>query len=147
MKPYLLDTGPVVALLDRNDPWHGWVVPRFNPLQGRLVSSGAIVTEAAFFLQDVRDGTERLFELLECLRVEIRDVFQPHQLRTASVLMRQYADTPMDFADASLVLLAEELGTNQVVTLDERGFRTYRHGRGRGRAFRLILQDETAPGK
>jgi predicted nucleic acid-binding protein len=48
----------------------------------------------------------------------------------------------MDFADATLVVLAEELETDQVVTLDERGFRTYRFGPDR--AFRLLLQEGAA---
>ena len=52
---------------------------------------------------------------------------------------RRYGDTPMDFADATLVLLAEELGTDRILTLDERGFRTYRHGRNL--AFAMVLQD------
>lgn len=53
--------------------------------------------------------------------------------------MHRYADTPMDFADATLVVLAGELETKQVLTLDERGFRTYRYGRNA--AFHLVLQD------
>lgn len=139
MKPIILDTGPIVALLDKKDPCHDWVVPKFNQLRGRLVTSGAVVTEATFFLQDARDGMDRLLELLECLSIEVFDVFQTRHIRAASLLMRRYADTPMDFADATLVVLAAELATNRVVTLDERGFRTYRHGRGQ--AFQLLLQD------
>jgi uncharacterized protein len=41
-------------------------------------------------------------------------------------LMARYADAPMDFADATLVALAEELGVGEVFTLDRRGFSTYR---------------------
>lgn len=140
MKPCLLDTGPVVALLDRRDPRHEWVTPRFGRVRGRLVTTGAVVTEAMFFLQDVRDGIGRLFDLLENPQIEIRDSFQPDRLRVAGALMETYADTPMDFADATLVVLATELGTERTLTLDERGFRTYRHGQGR--AFHLVLQDD-----
>ena len=57
--------------------------------------------------------------------------------RLARCLMKKYADTPMDFADATLVLLAEETGQSEILTLDERGFRTYRY-RGT-RRFRLVL--------
>ena len=139
MRPLLLDTGPIVAFLDRKDPLHAWVSPRFGNVLGRLVTTGAVVTEATFFLQNVRDGISRLFDLLANPRIEIRDGFQVPSLRAAAILMERYADTPMDFADATLVVLANELGTDQVLTLDERGFRTYRHGRTR--AFRLVLQD------
>lgn len=137
--PSLLDTGPVVALLDRKDPYHDWILPRFNGLRGRLVTTGAVVTEATFFLQDVRGGIARLFEFLANPRVEIRDTFHPLQLRAAAIFMERYADTPMDFADATLVVLAEELETDRVLTLDKRGFLTYRFGRNR--AFSLVLQE------
>ncbi len=139
MKPALLDTGPLVALLDRNDPWHEWILPRVHRLQGKLVTTGAVVTEAAFFLQNVKDGISKLFELLADPAVVIRDSFQPPQLRAAAALMERYGDTPMDFADATLVVLAGELGTDRILTLDERGFRTYRYGRNR--AFAMVLQD------
>ena len=138
MKPCLLDTGPIVALLDRSDSWHAWVMPRIGRLRGRLVTTGAVVTEAMFFLQDTKDGTAGLLELLANPRIEIRDSFQPAKLRAAAALMETYGDTPMDFADATLDVLAGELETDRVVTLDERGFRTYRHGRNR--PFTLVLQ-------
>lgn len=139
MMPLLLDTGPIVAILDRRDPYHEWVLPRFQALQGKLVTTGAVVTEAAFFLQDVRDGIRRLFEFVEVSRVEIPDAFTAGRLRSAESLMSAYADTPMDFADATLVVLAEELETDRIITADERGFRTYRHGGNQ--PFRLLLQD------
>lgn len=140
MKPCLLDTGPIVAMLDKSDSWHEWVVPRIGALRGRLVTTGAVVTEAMFFMQDIKDGTARLLELLANPRIDIRDGFQPAQLRAAAALMANYSDTPMDFADATLVVLADELETDRVATLDERGFRTYR--RRRNRPFTLVLQQE-----
>lgn len=140
MKPLLLDTGPLVALLDRNDSYHRWVAPRFGSLTGPLVTSGAVVTEATFFLQNVKDGIACLFEFLANPRIHIFDCFKPSKLEAAAVLMHRYADTPMDFADATLVVLAGELETKQVLTLDERGFRTYRYGRNA--FFHLVLQDD-----
>lgn len=138
MKPCLLDTGPIVAWLDRGDSWHARVAPGIGRLRGRLVTTGAVVTEAMSFLQDTRDGIARLLELLANPRIEIRNCFEPAKLRAAAALMETYADTPMDFADATLVVLAGELETDRIATLDERGFRTYR--RGRNRAFTLVLQ-------
>ncbi len=139
MSLLLLDTGPIVALLDRRDTHHKWVSKRFGDAVGRFLTTGPVVTEAAFFLQDVRDGMARLFDLLASPGIEICDSFRSSRLRAAAALMQRYADTPMDFADATLVVLADELEVNRVITLDERGFRTYRHGRGR--AFQLVLQD------
>lgn len=145
MSPLILDTGPLVALLDRRDPHHEWVSPRFAKVSGPLVTTGAVVTEATFLLQHVRDGIARLFEFLTHPRVRILDSFQPAGLRAAAILMQRYADTPMDLADATLVVLAGELGTHRVLTIDERGFRTYRLARNQ--SFRLILQDGDGDGK
>jgi predicted nucleic acid-binding protein len=61
---------------------------------------------------------------------------QPRNVLAAAELMNRYSDTPMDFADATLVLLAEEIGVTDIFTLDRRGFSTYRTTKGK--SFRLI---------
>jgi uncharacterized protein len=67
----------------------------------------------------------------------VHDAFTSPALSTAARLMAKYADTPMDFADATLVWLAEQRGIDRVLTLDRRGFLTYRFGRSR--RFKLVL--------
>jgi predicted nucleic acid-binding protein len=74
------------------------------------------------------------------VELPIRNTFHPIHLKAAAAPKEKHADTPMDFADATLVVLAHELETDQVLTLDERGFRTYRHRRSR--PFTLILQED-----
>ena len=63
---------------------------------------------------------------------------RPLQIDAAVRLMAQYRDTPMDFADATLVLLAEELGERNILTLDRRGFTTYRTRKDK--SFHLVLK-------
>lgn len=133
----LLDAGPLIAALDRRDPAHARVSRAFTAFRGTLVTSGAVVTEAMLFLNDERDGPSRLVEFLEVTDTQIGDCFTRERLRKCAELMRKYANVPMDFADATLVLMAEEVGVGEVLTLDERGFRTYRHGRSK--RFRLVL--------
>jgi predicted nucleic acid-binding protein len=142
MRPLLLDTGPVVASLDRSDSQHEWIMQRFTSIRGRVVTTGAIITEAACFLQDTRDGIRNLIALVEALRIEIWDCFAIDALHSAQRLMAIYADTPMDFADATLVLAAEHYGVGEIATLDQRGFRTFRYGRNK--SFRLLLQGDEA---
>lgn len=141
MKPVLLDTGPVVALLDRADPSHAFVKAGFSALPGRrpLLTTGAVVTEVMFHLQDSIGGPERAAGFLADAGVRVEDVFTGLRLQAAVVLMEQYGDTPMDFADATLVVLAAHFGAGDILTLDERGFRTYRY-QGK-RSFHLLLQD------
>ena len=61
-------------------------------------------------------------------------------LGRATELMARYANVVMDFADATLVVLAENLNTPNILTLDERGFRKFRYRRNK--LFRLLLQDK-----
>ena len=87
MSALLLDTGPVVASLDRSDSHHAWTLRRFVSIQGHVLTTGAVITEAACFLQDVRDGIPRLFDLIESLRVQVWDCFSTEKLRAAETLM------------------------------------------------------------
>jgi predicted nucleic acid-binding protein len=107
-------------------------------LQGqRLLTTGAVITEAFYFLSEVRNGPASLATFLETSGTEVRDAFAPKALSAAARLMDKYADTPMDFSDATLVWLAEESGIDRVLTLDRRGFLTYRFGKSR--RFKLVL--------
>jgi len=135
----LIDTGPLVAFLDRADPWHKFVRKGWNSMRGRFLTTGAVITEVMHFLRPIPEGPRQLLCFIEegLLLVE-ENIFQVDSLKRATDLMAQYADTPMDFADATLVVLAEKLEVDCVLTLDERGFRTYRYGRHR--PFTLVLQ-------
>ncbi len=82
-------------------------------------------------------GPVSFAELFLASGMRVAESTQPSQVFAAAELMAKYADTPMDFADATLVLLAEELGVMDILTLDRRGFSTYRTGKGK--AFRLVL--------
>ncbi len=139
MKLVLLDAGPIIAWLDANDEHHSAVCGKMGILTGRLVTTGAVVTEAMLFLQDAREGALRLTDWLRRMRVEIIDCFTPGKLKAAAELMARYADVPMDFADATLVQAAGELSCGEILTLDVRGFRTYRYAQSK--CFRLLLQD------
>ena len=138
MTACLLDTGPLVALLDRSEPDHHLVHRFMARLQGsRLITTGAVITEAFYFLSDVRNGPASLASFLDASATEVRDVFNPEGLAAAVALMRKYADTPMDFPDATLVWIAEQTGTNKVLTLDRRGFSAFRFRKNR--RFKLLL--------
>jgi predicted nucleic acid-binding protein len=137
VKRWLLDTGPVVAYLDADDPAHDAVATCWNAFSGRLVTSSAVITEAMHFVAVDPAGPRRLAALATAGAMEIYDVSGSAELHAAAALMEKYADTPMDFADATLVLLAELLGIGDVLTLDRRGFSAYRTRTGRG--LRLAL--------
>jgi predicted nucleic acid-binding protein len=138
MKTWLIDTGPFIAYFDRSDPMHRPVASSLERFSGQLVTTGAVVTEVMYFLSDTHGGPVSFAELLLVSGIRIVELTQPADIVAAAELMSKYSDTPMDFADATLVLLAEELELTEILTLDRRGFTTYRTRKGKG--FRLILQ-------
>jgi uncharacterized protein len=123
---WLLDTGPLVAYLDAADRDHDRVGGVLDEFRGRLVTSGAVITEAMFLLSDTARGPALLAEFIGASNTLVYDLAQPKELKNAAALMERYSDTPMDYADATLVLLADALRLNTVLTLDRRGFSTYR---------------------
>jgi hypothetical protein len=137
MRTWLVDTGPLVAYLDSRDPAHGEVGDRLEGFTGVLATTGAVITEAMHLLSSSPDGPRLLAEFVKKSGMGVFDLCQPPELDAAAALMEKYADTPMDFADATLVLLAEALGHNEVLTLDRRGFSVFRTRRGR--PFRRVL--------
>lgn len=137
MRTWLIDTGPLVAYLDASDPFHAEVTERLDGFTGRLATTSAVITEAMHFATAHPRGARLLAELVGASRADVYDLCRPPELSEAAALMEKYADTPMDFADATLVLLAEALEVRDILTLDRRGFATYRTRRRQG--FRLVL--------
>lgn len=122
----LLDTGPLVAVIDRSDRWHADCVEIWHELAQRCLTTEAVLTEASHLTGRV--GAPSLpLELLLAAEVPIVDLERAGHERTVS-LMKKYADVPMDYADATLVVAAEALRISTVVTLDRKGFRSYRRG-------------------
>lgn len=136
VKTWLVDTGPFIAYFNRSDPMHGAVASCLDKFSGQLVTTGAVVTEVMYFLADAPDGPISFAELLLASGTRIAQL-RPADIVAAAELMHHYSDTPMDFADATLVLLAEESGVTDLLTLDRRGFVTYRTRKNKG--FRLVL--------
>jgi predicted nucleic acid-binding protein len=130
----LLDTGALVGLLDRSQSIHTACRDFYETWKGPVVSTEAVLTEAIHLLANVPGGGISCLEFLLLGGVVVVPSTQV-SLKRCRDLMEKYADLPMDFADATLVALAEELGAEIVFTAD-RDFRIYRI-RGR-KTFRLV---------
>ena len=125
MKSLLLDTGPLVALLDRSDGAHAACVAALKSVSGRLLTTEPVVTEALWLLDHSLAAQKACVELLLAAAVKIFGQ-TPDTLKRAMALMEKYRDVPMDFADATLVVLAENKGVADIFSLDKRGFEVYR---------------------
>ena len=138
MKPVLLDTGVVVALLDRSEKHHRRCAKVVTELARPLVTCEAVIAESCYLLRRISGASEVVLENVA------QGVFLiPFQLsRVASPvrnIMRKYSDLPADFADACLIHLADELNTGEILTLDW-GFAHYRWRKTR--RFDLLVELE-----
>lgn len=125
MREIILDTGPLVALLDRSERSHGACAAFFREVNGRLITTEAVLTEVLYLLGPSFAMQKPALEFI--LRGGAEIVAQtPQSLQRVLQLMEKYQDVPMDFAAATLVALAEERKTGEVFTLDRRDFTTYR---------------------
>ena len=137
MTSWPLDTGPLVAYLNAADPAHREAGDALDGFSGQLCTTVAVITEAMHFVAGSRSGPRLLTEFVTTARIRVFDFAQPAALRRCAMFMEKYVDAPMDYADATLVLLAEHIRCFDILTLDRRGFSTYRSSENRG--FRLIL--------
>jgi predicted nucleic acid-binding protein len=123
----MADSGFWVALLNRRDARHPKVRRFAAQLNEPLVTTVPVVTEVCYLLQQ-RRGPQLAAEFLLAQQDGLFSLFpmdEQHLPRCAG-LMRQYENLPMDFADASLVILAEHLGHGRIVSTDQRDFHAYR---------------------
>jgi predicted nucleic acid-binding protein len=124
----LIDTGPLVAAINRREQWHEWSQQQVGQSPAPLLTSESVLSEAWFLLRATDVGRASLLDLLERGVLRVGFTVQDHVPRIAE-LMRRYADVPMSLADACLVRMSELTVDCVVLTLD-RDFRIYRrHGR------------------
>lgn len=128
----LVDAGPLIAIIDADERDHASCMDALDQLTFPLITTWPAFTEAMYLL--ARAGGIRaqraLWRLVATERLVVADLSPPAVDRSAR-LMDQYADRPMDLADATLVALAEERGDRRIFTLDT-DFQIYRF-RGRQR--------------
>jgi len=121
----LLDTGALVSLLDRSQKRHVAFAEFFASWHRPVVSTEAVLTEATHLLGGLPGGRKACVDFFlsgGALLVPATTA----SLRRSHDLLSQYGDLPMDYADATLVVLAEEMDTHLVFTTDRRDFAVYR---------------------
>lgn len=124
----LVDTGPLVAYLNRRDRHHAWAVRCWKALSEPLVTCDAVLSEAIVVLQSDGADITPMLQLVERELVRLDFVTDDHRPDVFR-LLRKYRDRPMSLADACLVRMSELHDQSQVFTTD-RDFLVYRR-RGR----------------
>lgn len=137
MRNLILDTGAFVALLDKSEKNHKRCANFFKHYKGNVLTIEPVLTETIYLLGPSVKAQKHVIDFV--LRGEATLIPQSvESLSRAAILMEKYKDIPMDFADATLFVLAEDIDVDEVFTLDLRGFNSYRlHGK---RPFKIWPQ-------
>jgi predicted nucleic acid-binding protein len=130
----LIDTGAILALLDRKDSWHRACSEAFAELPLPLATSAAVLAEVFHLLEGPHEFATA-WRLLRSGAVRVLPI-DDEDLPVLEALMDRYQDRPMDFADATLVHLARRESLSTIFTIDHDDFETYRiEGKQR---FRIV---------
>ncbi len=124
----LLDTGPLVASVNRRDRYHEWVKTQLAHAAPPLLTCEAVLAESSFLLRHCSGGSVAVLELVRRGAIEVGFRVEDH-VDSVIKLMAKYTNVPMSLADACLVRMSELHADAEVMTVDS-DFRVYRrHGR------------------
>lgn len=120
----IVDTGPLVALLTKQETHHAWTQAQFDLIEAPLLTCEAVLTEAMFLMRNRTGGREQILQMLTsgliaapfCLGEQADDILK---------MIQRYNNVPMSLADACLVRMSEQLPKSHVFTLDS-DFHIYR---------------------
>lgn len=137
----LIDTGAILALLDKRDRWHNACSEAFRAIRLPVVTSEAVLTELFHLVGDKKNEVHAAWQFIRSGAVTVSPILD-QDLDSLEALMSRYHDRPMDFADATLVHIARQHSLTQILTVDHDDFETYRvEGR---RRFRIIPERHAA---
>ncbi len=120
----ILDTGPLVAYINRNDKYHGWATERFKELAPPVLTCQAVISEACFLTRTIQNGREVILEMVD--RSLIQTEFNLNiEAKAIKQMILKYKNVPMSLADACLVRMTELFKGAKILTMDS-DFSIYR---------------------
>lgn len=127
MTSVIVDTGPLVALLNRRERHHSWVVETMDVIEPPIFTCDAVLSEACFLLQGIEGGPDAVLELVArgIVRSDFHIMAEVDALRA---LVKKFANVPMSLADACLVRMTELDQRSVILTLDS-DFKIYRRNK------------------
>ena len=120
----IIDTGPLVALLNSNDHAHAWVMQQLRSIQPPMITCESVLAEATYLTRQTPGARAALIEMIGENFLTIGMAVADHHSAILA-MVRRYSDIPMSLADACLVRLAELYPQSPVLTLDS-DFSVYR---------------------
>lgn len=120
----IIDTGPLVALINNREQYHSWSIQEVANLAYPFFTCEAVISEACFILRDFYGGEDAVMSLLNTGLIQISFRLSD-EIGTVRELMKRDQNVPMSLADACLVRMSEFINGSSVLTLDS-DFRVYR---------------------
>jgi uncharacterized protein len=121
----LIDTGAILAIVDADDRWHALCLEALLTVRIPLLTTEAVLTEAFHLTGKSTHRVDRMWAFVRSGALTVCPI-DDSELMGLQGLMVQYADRPMDFADATLVHVAGREGLSTILTIDHDDFETYR---------------------
>lgn len=127
-KTVLVDTGPLVGLIDRHDSKHTWASAKMDTFTSPMVTCTSVINEALFLLNHSKNGVNTLFSFIDEGIVEVRNPY-PEKKDIIHKLILKYHDITPSIADLCLVVMTDEFSSCEVFTIDS-DFLIYRNSDG-----------------
>ena len=121
----LVDTGPLIAILDERDQHHDRCVQTLSQIRPPLLTTWPVVTEAAWLLRHHKRALRRLLTSEESGLIRLLQLGDDALSELATIANR-FKTLQLQVADMSLLLLAERQGLTTIFTLDRRDFEVIR---------------------
>ena len=117
MKKRLIDSGPLIALFDKDDKYYESIKTFLKTYEGVLFTSWAVITEVLHMLNF---NVEVQIDFLKWIQRGGVDVVELSQSNISRIidLSEKYSDVPMDFADATLIIISELKNIDEIISID-----------------------------
>jgi len=123
-KKVIIDSGPLVAFLNKNDNYHKWALSQFSLLPPPFFTCESVISETCFLLRNIDNGPQNVLRLMERELIKIHFNLDS-ELSIITSLINKYKNVPMSIADACLVRMSEQITDSVICTLDS-DFKLYR---------------------
>jgi predicted nucleic acid-binding protein len=125
----ILDTGPLVAFLNRRDRFHNWALEHWDQIQPSMLTCEAVISEACFLLRGTGSGIDSVMQLIQRKIITISFQLDKH-IEPVKRLLLKYSTIPISLADACLIRMSELHPDSRIFTLGS-DFNLYRKNRRR----------------
>jgi predicted nucleic acid-binding protein len=123
-KKVIIDSGPLVAFLNKNDQFHNWAVSQFALLFPPFYTCESVISEVCFLLRNTQNGQQNMLRLIDRDLIKLQFKLEA-EISLIRNLINKYNDVPMSLADACLVRMSEQITNSLICTLDS-DFKVYR---------------------